>query len=121
MSYLEHEPEKAGGCGCPSCDLYNVYLKADTEFKSRKAYRTFEYLLDGLELEDKINELQKDGYELVYVIPGPSPVVVMRSVPPMAPSAVDIIQEIKKREATKDNDNAAVKNLEDFEPTGTLH
>lgn len=118
MSYLEHEPEKLGECGCPSCDLYNAYLKDYAEFKTRKPYLSFEMENDiRFDLDDIMNAQCKAGYELAYVIPGHTihaRVVVMRAVPPPTPNATDIIMELKSR--NKDAESA-VKDIDDFGPT----
>lgn len=101
MSYLEHESEKLGDCGCPSCDLYNKYLKDYTAYKTRDPYRSFG-MADDIDLDAEMNDVQKAGYELAYVIPGHHQklrVVVMRAVPPATPNAADIIIELKRRNA----------------------
>jgi hypothetical protein len=118
MSYLEHEPKKLGDCGCPSCDLYNAYLKDYAKYKTRNPYFSFD-ITDGIDfnLTDIMNAQCKAGYELAYVIPGhlsQHRIVVMRSVPPPTPNASDIIQELKRRD--KDAESA-VKNIDDFGPT----
>jgi hypothetical protein len=121
MSYLEHE-EGIDGCGCSSCDLFDAYRKAITEYKTRKPYISFK-MCDGgdFDLDAELNTLQSTGYELAYVIPGHrahNRVVVMRSVPPLAPVAADVVTEMERRASeSKAPGIAAQKDVDDFGPT----
>jgi hypothetical protein len=101
MSYLEHEPDKNELCGCASCDLTDKYLKEYEIFKTRTAYKTFK-INDGIapDLEDSLNKYQCAGYEMAHTIPGHrshNRIVVMRSVPPIPPTPIDILLEANRR------------------------
>lgn len=91
MSNIEHEPE-VKECGCPACDLTDAYLKKFDDYKIRKAYVSFK--ANSSTIESDLNMWQKRGYELSILNKG---IVVMRSVPPEAPTARDILLEVLKR------------------------
>jgi hypothetical protein len=119
MSYLEHEEGKEG-CGCSSCDLFDTYLEAVTAYKTRKPYRTFEIKEGGAgEVETNLNELQAAGYELAHAINGHrahNRIVIMRSMPPMPPTAQDVLSEINRRREGLKN-AASDKDIDNFGPT----
>ena len=91
MSNIEHELENEE-CGCPACDLTASYLKRFDEYKTRKAYIAFK--VNSSSIEDELNACQRRGYELSATERG---IVIMRSVPPEAPTARDILSEVLKR------------------------
>lgn len=119
MSYLEHEIDKGADCGCPSCDLFNEYLKGYAKFKRRNQYLSFEMEDDiRFDLDEIMNTQCKAGYELAYVIPGHNQhnrVVVLRAVPPPTPNAADVIEELNLRTAAcKDKKDV---NIDEIGPT----
>ena len=91
MSHTEHEPE-VDDCGCPACDLTKIYLKKFEAYKTRKAYVAFKANSSSIEAE--LNMWQGRGYELSTFDKG---IVIMRSVPPEAPTARDVLSEVLKR------------------------
>ena len=95
MSYLEHEEGLDLVCGCPTCDMTSAYLEKYKVYKAAKMpYRVIDEMYP-VELEKKMNELQAQGYEVSSHV---GTIVIMRLLPPIAPTVTDIVIEQKARE-----------------------
>jgi hypothetical protein len=69
------------------------------------------------EVENKLNNLQSEGYEMASVIGGHrahNRIVVMRSMPPMPPTAADVLSEMNRRSGA---DAVSDSDIDNFGPT----
>jgi hypothetical protein len=123
MGHLEHEKDLKN-CGCPSCDLMEAYMKKFEDYKTRKAYRVFfSGNHDAAAIELELNKHQEQGYEMTAII---TDRVIMRSMPPAAPTNTDVINEFTSRQEKlkerNQSQNDEIKDLvegekDDFGPT----